>query len=112
MSALTGDDQWHISFKIPSLNAFSEWSIDSIHTGIITKAVQTEVVQIANHTKCPSPDQYTYICSKLVKAYPTLKDDAGNGYVSIILIIITLVLLQDFSGNKIFNIHMYIFVSC
>lgn len=87
VSALTGDDQWHISFKIPSLNAFSERSIDSIRTGVITKAVRTEVVQtittlIANHTKRPLSEQYTHICSELVKTYPTLKDDAGNGYVS------------------------------
>lgn len=91
VSALTGDDQWHVSFKIPSLNAFSERSIDSIRTGVFTKAVLTDVVQtittlIANHTKRPSPEQYTHICSELIKTYPTLKDDAGNGYVSITVI--------------------------
>ena len=88
MSTITGDDQWHVSFRIPSLSALSERSIDAIHTGIITKAVRTEIVQtiatlIANHTKRPSPEQYTHICKELVKTYPTLKDDSGNGYVSI-----------------------------
>ena len=71
-------------------------------TGVITKAVRTEVVQtittlIANHTKLPSPDQYSHICSELVKAYPTLKDDAGNGYVKYNILIIILTLLQDLS---------------
>lgn len=109
MSALTGDDQWHISFKIPSLNAFSERTIDGIRTGIITKALRTEVVQtlttlIANHTKRPSSDQYGHICSELVKAYPTLKDDAGNGYVSTcILLVIIFALQKYFNGEIIFK---------
>ena len=88
MSTITEDDQWHVSFRIPLLNALSERTIDAIHTAIITKAVRTEIVQtiatlITNHTKRPSPEQYTHICKKLVKTCLTLEDNSGNGYVSI-----------------------------
>ena len=52
MSTLTGDDQWHISFKIPPLNPFSERSFDRIRTGVITKTVRIEVVQTITISEC------------------------------------------------------------
>lgn len=92
VSAITGDDNWHLSFKIPSLSAFSERTIDAIRTGAITKAVRTEIVQtittlISVHTKRPTSKQYTHICKELVKAYPKLEDDASIEYVSFISIV-------------------------
>ena len=79
------DDSWVDSFEIPKL--FSARTQDCISTGILTQSCRTEIVQtiVAHmwvHGKYPSQYAYNTVCSKLVKAHPSLEDDAGDDEVA------------------------------
>ena len=64
----------------------------ALHSGNrleITDRVRDEIVSslaasILKYTMKPSPQQYTFVCTKLVETYPILKDIYGKEGIKIV----------------------------
>lgn len=84
----SGTGTWHLSFNIPK--NFSVRTMAALSSGdkmAITSAVRCEIVSalatmVMVHTMYPTPEQYSFVCQKLVKEYEILHDGFGCGYVS------------------------------
>ena len=80
--------RWHQSFKIPEKSTFSGSVQRAIDTGVISSKTQQEIAQtlrmhILQHTRYPSPEEYTSVCQQLILKFPKLRDTIGsNGFVS------------------------------
>ena len=86
------DQGWEQSFTIPKpFFTRTMLAINSGNKANITNAVRTEVIATVSvlvcvHTMRPTPEQYTFVCEKLVKEIPILKDPFGCGFVSCIFL--------------------------
>ena len=69
------------------MTTFSGTVQQAIETGIVVSKARQEIVQMLRtlmlqHTKYPTPEQYTNVCQKLVVKYPKLRNTIGsNGFV-------------------------------
>ena len=83
----SGNETLHLSFIIPQ--NFSARTMTALSSGdkmAITSAVRCEIVStlatmVMVHTMYPTPEQYSFICQKLVKEHEILHDGFGCGYV-------------------------------
>ena len=60
----------------------------AIKSGILNNEVRDEIVNSVStlmmvHTLKPTSEEYNTVCSRLIMAYPTLKDNCDNGYVRV-----------------------------
>ena len=79
------DVNWAEVLVIPK--RFSTETTAAIKSGKLNNKARDEVINalatlMMVHTIKPTSNDYNTICSKLVRAYPLLKDSADSGYVS------------------------------
>ena len=76
---------WEETFVVPQ--QYSERIMVALATGEIGDFVRNGIVQdvaakIFNYCKYPTSDQLQVVASKIVKAFPILRDTIGTGHVS------------------------------
>jgi len=69
---------------------FSLVTNEAIKSGALTPRARDEIIHslttlIMVHTINPISDDYNTVCTRLVKTYPTLKDQVDGGYVSFLV---------------------------